>query len=383
MIPPVFQPRPVHRRLADTFGFLLFVFRRWREDRCPQIAGSLTYTTLLALVPIFTVVVALLSSTPFFGEVMGKIQVFLRMNLMPNIAETITNVYMREFARNARRLTAAGVAGVFIVAVWMMLIMDRSLNAIWRVRHSRPIWMSVLGYVAVVLLGPVLVVVSVTITTYIMRVSAGIDAVSGQAHALLLRVVPVAMSALAFFLVYRIIPHRHVPWKHAALGGFVAAVLFESAKQLFAIYVHVSPTYNVVYGAFAAVPIFLIWIYLSWLVILLGAELTAAAPYWRNALWRQRSSPAMRLREALAVTRALLEGKTALDDLREKTASPAEALEETLAQMVEAGVVKRLGRSGYALTAATRAVLATQAPPEPAPLSRPKRRKDRSARFSR
>jgi len=373
----------VLRKLADTLGFLRFVFRRWKEDRCPQIAGSLTYTTLLALVPIFTIVVALLSSTPYFGEVMAKIKVFLRMNLLPDIADTITNVYMREFAHNARRLTAVGVAGVFIVAVWMMLIMDRSLNAIWRVRQSRPIWMSVLGYMALVVAGPFLLVVSVTVTTYIMSLSVDITA-SSRVHVLLLRVVPVAMSAAAFFLVYRIIPHRHVPWRHALLGGFVAAVLFESAKELFAFYVRASPTYNVVYGAFAAVPLFLIWIYLSWLVILFGAELTASASYWRGAMWRRAPTPAARFREALAVTQALLEGATGFDALRERAGVPAEELEETLAQLVEAGVVKRNGRSSYALTAATREVLATHAAATtPAPVSSPKRRRGRSARSSR
>ncbi len=372
----------MRRKFADTFGFLLFVFRRWKEDRCPQIAGSLTYTTLLALVPIFTIVVALLSTTPFFGEVIAKIKLFLRMNLLPDIADTITNVYMLEFAHNARRLTAVGVAGVFIVAVWMMLIMDRSLNAIWRVRQSRPLWMSVLGYMAVVVLGPILLVVSVTVTTYIMSLSGDVTALS-PVHVMLLRAVPIAMSGLAFFLMYRIIPHRHVPWKHAALGGLVAAVLFESAKQLFAFYVHTSPTYNVVYGAFAAVPLFLIWIYISWLVVLFGAELTASASYWRNALWRQAPTPAMRFREALAVTQALLEGATRLDSLREKTAIPPEELEETLGQMIDAGVVKKTGRSSYALTAATREVLATRPAAEAQPVTKPKSRRGRSARSSR
>ena len=370
------------RKLADTFGFLLFVFRRWREDRCPQIAGSLTYTTLLALVPIFTIVVALVSTTPFFGEVMGKIRQFLHMNLLPDIADTITNVYMRQFAHNARRLTAVGAAGVFVIAVWMMLIMDRSLNAIWRVRQSRPIWISVLGYMAVVVIGPILLVVSVSVTTYIMSLSADAGA-SSPLRVLPLRVVPIAMSALAFFLVYRIIPHRHVPWRHAALGGFVAAVLFESAKQLFAFYVHTSPTYNLVYGAFAAVPIFLIWIYISWMVILFGAELTAAAPYWAHGRWKVPPTPAMRFREALAVTQALLEGHTGFDRVRERTALPPEELEETLAQMIEGGVVKRNGRSSYSLTAATREALATQVPAETAPVSNPKRRRGRSARSSR
>ena len=135
------------RKLADTFGFLLFVFRRWKEDRCPQIAGSLTYTTLLALVPVFTVAVALLSSTPFFHEVMAQFKSFLLANLVPEIANRIITVYMARFAVYAERLTWAGTAVVFVVAVAQMLIIDRSLNAIWRVRRSRPLWRTILGYV--------------------------------------------------------------------------------------------------------------------------------------------------------------------------------------------------------------------------------------------
>jgi membrane protein len=383
MIPPVFPPSPVLRKLADTFGFLRFVFRRWKDDRCPQIAGSLTYTTLLAMVPVFTVAVALLSSTPFFHEVMERIREFLRMNLMPDIAEKITTVYMREFSRNARRLTLVGVGVVLVVAVWMMLIMDRSLNAIWRVRQTRPLWMSVLGYVTVIALGPILLGVSVTITTFMLALSGELAVLSPVAHAVLLRAVPILVSALAFFLLYRIIPHRHVPWRHAALGGLVAAALFEAAKQGFAFFVHMSPTYNVVYGAFAAVPIFLVWIYLSWLVILFGAELTASAPYWRNALWKKSPTPAMRFREALTVTRALLEGHSQRDVLREKTGLPEEELGETLAQMIDGGVVKRQGRNHFALTEATREVLATKAAQPVEPVSQRKRRRGRSARSAR
>jgi membrane protein len=363
----------VLRKLADTFGFLLFVLRRWREDRCPQIAGSLTYTTLLALVPVFTVAVALLSLTPFFHEVMERIREFLRMNLMPDIAEKIGTVYMREFAHNARRLTAVGVAAVFVVAVWMMLIMDRSLNAIWRVRQKRPLWMSVLGYVTVVVLGPVLLGVSVTITTFMLALSGDLAVLSSVAHAVLLRAVPLLVSALAFFLLYRIIPHRHVPWRHAALGGLVAAILFETAKQGFAFYVHTSPTYSLVYGTFAAFPLFLVWIYLSWLVVLFGAELTASASYWHDGLWKHPPTPATLFREALAVTQALLEGVNDFDHLRERTAIPADELEETLAQMIEGGVVRREGRSRFKLTAATREVLATQATVREPPAASPKK----------
>jgi membrane protein len=373
----------VRAKLLDTLGFLRFVLRRWREDRCPQIAGALTYTTLLAIAPVFAVAVALLASTPFLGDVMAKIKIFLLLNLAPEIAQTIITVYMPQLARNARRLTWVGTGTVLVVAVWLMLIMDRSLNAIWRVRQSRPYWISIPAYMAVIVAGPILLGVGVTITTYIMTLSNEVTGMSGKMHALLLRGVPVATSALAFFLLYRIIPHRPVPWRHAALGGLVAGVLFESAKQIFAFYVQASPTYNMVYGAFAALPLFLVWIYLSWLVILLGAELTAAASYWSNARWRQSAAPASRFREAFTVTQALLEageGGATFDELRARARLAADELEDTLAQMAGSEVVERSGDS-YRLTKATREALAI--PPPEAALSNSKRGKGRSGRSSR
>jgi membrane protein len=313
----------VRKKLLDALGFLRFVLRRWSEDRCPQIAGSLTYTTLLAIAPVFAVAVALLASTPFLGDVMAKIKIFLLLNLAPEIAQTIITVYMPQLARNARRLTWVGIGTVLVVAVWLMLIMDRSLNAI-------------------------------------MTLSNEITGMSGKMHALLLRGVSVATSALAFFLLYRIIPHRRVPWRHAALGGLVAGVLFEVAKQLFAFYVQASPTYNMVYGALAAVPLFLVWVYLSWLVVLFGAELTAAAAYWTGARWKQAPALASRFREALTVTQGLLEAGqdgASFERLRTRTRLPAEELTDTLAQMADCDVVERSGDS-YRLTRATRDALA-------------------------
>ena len=131
----------------DVPSFTRFVLRRWSEDRCPQIAGHLTYTTLLALVPAFAVVVALLSSAPFFGHVLQQVKVFVSLNLHPAIAERVIGVYMDEFARHAARLTSLGVALVFAVAVWLFLIMDRSFNTIWRAHRSRAHWKSAMLYV--------------------------------------------------------------------------------------------------------------------------------------------------------------------------------------------------------------------------------------------
>jgi membrane protein len=339
-------------KLLDAFDFARFVLRRWTEDRCPQIAGSLTYTTLLALVPMFAVAVAVLSSAPFFEDVMAKIKIFLLLNLMPEIAGKIITVYMEEFSANAARLTTVGLAAVFVISVALMLIVDRSLNAIWRVRHSRPYWLSVLGYVTLLLAGPLLIGVSVSITTYLMSLSLGITGFAPEVHSRFLRVVPVAVTTVAFFLIYRIIPHRHVPWRHALVGAALAAVLFEAGKDIFTLYVSLAPTYNLVYGAFAAVPIFLIWIYLSWMVILLGAEITASAAYWRGGLWKQPATPGTHFRDAVKVTRALLaagEAPMSFDALRHATGVPVHELEDTLARMTGAGIARRGGRSGYTL----------------------------------
>jgi len=325
-----------------------------------------------------------LSSAPFFEDIMSQIKIFLLLNLSPEIAGTIITVYMHEFAANAARLTWVGILIVLALAVWLMLIMDRSLNAIWRVRRSRPYWMSVLGYAALLVVGPVLIGVSVSITTYIMSLSVGMSGVATHLHAIVMRVVPVAMTTVAFFLIYRIIPHREVPWRHALLGATVAAVLFEAAKELFRMYVGMAPTYSVVYGAFAAVPLFLIWIHLSWLVVLFGAELTACAGYWHGRMWKRVMTPGMRFREAVAIVRALVAapgGKLSFEELKAQTGEASDELDETLAQMMDGRVIRRAGRSGYELAAGTRELLAQRrAPPEEPPLRKARRGRARSGR---
>jgi membrane protein len=341
-------------KLLDVLGFLRFVFARWTEDRCPQIAGSLTYTTLLALVPVFVVVVAVLSWAPFFEDVMTQIKIFLLMNLIPEIAGKIITVYMEEFSSNARRLTTVGLGAVLVLSVLLMLIVDRSLNAIWRVKRSRPYWLSVIGYLLLLLVGPVLITVSLSITTYLMTLSLSVTDVAPQWNSRVLRIVPVAVTTLAFFLIYRVIPHRHVPWRHALFGAGIAAVLFEMGKDLFTLYVSYAPTYSLVYGAFAAVPIFLVWIYLSWMVILLGAELTASAAYWQDRQWKRRALPATHFRQAVDVVRVLLDAGGAavsFHRLCEVTGLPAHEVEDSLMRMADAGIVRRAGRGDYALAA--------------------------------
>ncbi len=346
------HPTPVPQRLLDAFGFLRFVLRRWSEDRCPQVAASLTYTTLLALVPLFMIAVAMLSSMPFFEDVMVRLKVFLLMNLVPEIAGKIITVYMEQFAANAARLTLVGLGALFVMAIAMMFTVERSINAIWRVRRGRPVWFSLLGYVVLLALGPILVGISLSVTTYLLTLPVGMEKLPDRAQSLLLDVVPVAMSTIAFFLVYRIVPHRYVPWRHALIGALIAAVLFEAMKDLFAHYLRLVPTLDLVYGAFAAIPIFLIWLYLSWLVILFGAVATASGAYWRGNLWKRAPTPGVRFRDALEVGRKFVEAKgapVAFERLRLEAAMPADELEDVLGHLVDRGVVRRLRGGSYAL----------------------------------
>ena len=281
--------RSLRATFDDFASFAHFVARRMGEDRVLQIAGSLAFTTLLALAPLFAVVVATLSRAPFFEQVIVQIKVFLLLNLAPEIAGRIITVYMEEFAANAVRLTALGIAVLFVSALVTLLTVDRSIHAIWRERRSRPLWVSILAYVTLLVVSPILIAVSVTVTTYLMSLSAQVNP-SERAHSIVLQAVPAAVSAIAFFLLYRLVPHGRVRWAHAAVGALFACVLFEAAKEVFAIYVANVPGYNVLYGAFVAMPFFLLWIYVSWVVVLLGAEVAAALGSWRGKPRERRSS---------------------------------------------------------------------------------------------
>jgi membrane protein len=168
----------------------------------------------------------------------------------------------------------------------------------------------------------------------------------------MLRTIATVMSGITFFLVYTVIPHRRVPWRHALIGAVIAAVLFETSKEAFAAYVRIAPTYNLVYGTAAFVPVFLVWVYTSWLVILLGAEITASAAYWRDALWKKTSTPVSQFRQAVLVVRALAAAGSEparFESLRKATSIPAHELEDAVAHLTDAKIVRRVRGRGYVL----------------------------------
>ena len=372
---------PLMRRALDAAGFARFVLRRWTEDRCPQIAGSLAVTTLLALVPIFAIAVAMLSSLPFFEQVMAQVKVFLLLNLVPEIAGKIITVYMEQFRQNAARLTTVGTILLFGTAMALMLTIDKSINAIWRVRRSRRWWISIASYVLLLAMGPLLIVVSVSLTTYLMMtISTGISDIPPRLQWLTLQLAPISVSSVAFFLMYRYVPHRRVPWRHALVGGVVAALLFEVSKEGFAIYVRYAPTIGVVYGAFAAFPFLLLWMYLAWLVVLLGAELAASMDYWVTGHWRIADATTARVADVITVARQLFGARgraLSFREMQRESGLPAEHLEQALAHLTEEGLAKQVGRNAWAIPIGP-TVVASETPV----VRKGKRRRGRSARSS-
>jgi membrane protein len=274
----------MEKRAWRGFGdFGLAVFWRFYEERGLQTAGSLTYTTLLSLVPLFTVALAVSTAFPVFDDTVGALQEFVLENFLPDargidtIADQIT-----AFTQNAGRLTAIGLGFFFVTAVMLMMTIDVSLNRLFRVQRSRPLVQQVLIYWAVLTLGPVLIGGSLSMTSFAVGSSLGWLQL-GFAADVVLGVLPFIFTCAALTLLYGIVPYRAVKPRDALIGGVVAGIAFELAKRGFAIYLARFPTYTLIYGAFATIPIFLVWLYLSWVVVLAGATLTAMLPAYRLA----------------------------------------------------------------------------------------------------
>jgi membrane protein len=254
--------------------FASAVPRRLFEDRLTQAAGSLTYTTLLALVPLLTIALSLASAFPVFDRAIGFVQDYVIENFLPDAGLDAFADQLTDFAAAAGRLTALGIGGLTVTAVMMMLTIDDTLNRIFRVERKRPLMQRLLMYWAVLTLGPLLIGAGLSMTTALVVHSFGVLDLDNVAEAVL-RMLPFVLTWVALASLYMLVPNRRVRLHDALAGGFFAGAAFEVAKRGFAIYVSHFPTYRLIYGTFAAVLIFLVWLYVSWLIVLAGATFTA------------------------------------------------------------------------------------------------------------
>jgi membrane protein len=283
---------------------------RFREDRLGLTASSLTFTTTISLVPLFTVALAIFSAFPVFGRLQSTLQRWLVESLIPDdIARQVLG-YLGQFAAKASQIGWVGGLFLLVTALTLVLTIDRKLNDIWRVRTPRPLMQRILVYWAVLTLGPLLLGASLSVTSYALSASKGVVAALPGGVRFLLNTLQFALVMVGVAGLYRYVPNTRVRGSHALVGGLFVASGLELAKSVLAWYLAKVPTYSVVYGAFATVPILLVWFYLAWVIVLLGAVVAAYLPSLLAGIARRGNSPGWRFQlalEALAQLQAVRE----------------------------------------------------------------------------
>jgi membrane protein len=275
------------RAVATAGAFTLYSLRRFNADGCFAASGALSYAALVSLVPLAVIALGTLSVMPIFSQLHEQILAFVFKYFVPSIGEQ-AGWWFRAFADSATQTTAIGVVGIAATGVMLLATVEDQLNLIWRVTAPRPWGQRVLAYWALITLGPLLVGLSLSLSTYfeIAARRAGFDQAafvwleSGWLHGIA-RAIPALLEFAALTLLYWLIPNCAVRWRDAGIGAVIATAAIEILKVGFAIYIGAASYYQTVYGALAAIPIFLLWMYISWVAVLLGAEMAAALPLWR------------------------------------------------------------------------------------------------------
>jgi membrane protein len=330
------------------------VRERMREERLLETAASLTFSTLLALVPLVTIALTVFAAFPVFSSLTDHIKEFLLANLVPEAASKVITVYGRQFVENATRLTLFGIAGLAITAVLVMHTILGAFNNIWRVRRLRSLAVRIALYWAVLTVGPILVGGSLSITSWLVALSGDLGQISSGVQGLLLKGLPFVLTMLALTFIYAMVPNCRVALRDALVGGVLAALVFEVVKAGFTRYLTLFPTYTLVYGTFASVPVFLLWIYLSWLIVLLGAVVAAVLPDWRAGARAEQQRAGHHFYRVLMLLRELAvahRSGAVLSTLRlQQTAGLCAAdTEALLIELTRAGWVCEEARGGWVL----------------------------------
>lgn len=270
-------------------GFLYFLLQRFAEIGIVRIAGSLTYTTLLALVPLLTVMLVVITAFPVFNDITAVFIDFIRSTVVPSGASVIVD-YLNEFKTAAGRLTSIGIVMMVVTSLMLVQTIDETFNRIWRVQQQRSLFIRLPIYWMLLTLGPLVLGISISVSTYFMR----LDSVSHLPYfAIVLKFFGQLIFDTVFFcILFRVVPNCYVPMKHALVGAVVTSILLETVKWGFSVYINGFSSYHLIYGAFAAIPVFLIWLQMLWMVILFGALFTACLSYWHGCSFRQPNNHA-------------------------------------------------------------------------------------------
>lgn len=349
------QPAPLSRTWRErALAFARFVWHRFVDEQCFAAAGTLSFTTVFALVPLTTAVFGILSAFPVFEQWSKSLTDFVFANFVPAAAQAVQN-YLLDFAGNASRLTSAGVLALVVSALLMMSSVEESFNRIFRAPPRRRRLARFVVYWTVLTLGPILVAASLGLTSYIAALP-GVGAAADELHLgeRLLRLLPTAVTCGALTLAYLVIPNAPIRFRHAVTGGVLASVLFELTKHGFAQYL-ARASYEQVYGVLAAVPIFLVWIYLSWVVVLVGASISASLSAFRYVPRHLAVTPGLEFAALLRVYGAIAGATRAgqpptRNQLAQREPHLADGqLDRILAELRDRGCVHRTDYGTWAL----------------------------------
>jgi len=331
---------------------VLTLGERFRDDRLGLTASSLTFTTTIALVPLFTVALAIFTAFPMFGQLQVVLQRWLVDNLVPDTIGRQVLGYLTQFASQATQLGGVGLVILLVTALTLILTIDRTLNGIWRVRRKRRLAQRILVYWAAITLGPLVLGASITLTSYAVGTSRGLTGAGLGGVSLLLDAVQFLVLAAGAAAMYHYVPYTQVKWSHAWAGGLFASAAMELSRKLLVIYLANVPTYSVVYGTFATVPILLVWIYLVWVIVLLGAVIAAYLPSLLAGVARRGLGAGWQFQLALETLRLLhqardvtIRGLTALQLARALRVG-ALGIDSALQSLVELDWVARLDDDG-------------------------------------
>ncbi|VEN73078.1 conserved membrane hypothetical protein [Candidatus Desulfarcum epimagneticum] len=343
-----------NRRSMRVARFAGYVWARFQKDQCLSVASALTLTSLLSIVPLMAVVLAAFSIFPEFNRMGTLISDFVFRNFVPSFGRTI-QTHLMEFVSQARSLQFFGIAFLLATALKLMSTIDKALNAIWGAARKRNWARGFVLYWAFLTLGPILAGLSVGLTSYFASLPVISDA-ARQAEPLISMILPFALTWAALSLLYMAVPNRKVPLAHALAGGALGAVFFELGKRLFTLYIAWFPNFKIIFGAMTSVPLFMLWVYISWVFVLLGAEIARGFSAFPAAL--KREGRGGDFADALAVLEIFhhhyrlgrpLFLKDILAALPGLSESRARGI---LFHFLKAGVVGRLSRGGLVLIAA-------------------------------
>ena len=261
--------------------FMARILRRFIEENFDQISASLAFTTLLSLVPLVALVLGVISVLPVFNEMVQQIDHFVVRSLLPERSAELIIVHVLEFSQKAANFTVAGLLALIVTILFLLASVERAFNQVWRVRKDRSLWRKLRLSVVVVVLWPVVVTGVILAIYQAVKTSLGLIDDPEWLHVVSLKVAGVVVAAFFFAGLYYAVPNARVRWRDAASAGAFSAIGFALMQKAFEFYLANFPSMTVVYGAFATVPIFLLWMYLSWAVVLLGALVAATLPEFR------------------------------------------------------------------------------------------------------